>query len=87
VNPACSVATAFEAYLLAGNSMSTSTFSDEYGRFAKSWDAVERVDIVFTDGTSFVLTKAEYRALPRATRELVERTQSGTVSNPTASNA
>jgi hypothetical protein len=87
MNPACSVATAFEAYLLAGNTMANSTFSDEHGRFAKTWEAVERIEIVFTDGASFVLTKNEYRALPSATREQVERTQSGTVPNPTASNA
>lgn len=84
---ACPPGTAFQQYLAAGNVMATTTYIDALGRFAKRWADLAFVVVTFQDGVVYELTKAEYQALPRETRELMQRTQSGPVPNPDASNA
>jgi len=84
---ACPPSNALEAKIAAGVALVTTTFIDALGRFAKRWEELDHIDVVFEDGTNMSLTKAEWSALPLATRELIQTTQSGTVPNPTASNA
>lgn len=83
----CPPSNALQAKIDTGATIATTTFIDEMGRFAKRWEAVEVVAVVFEDGATFDLTRAEFKALQRATRELLMRQQSGPVPNPGASNA
>lgn len=83
----CPPSNALEAKLATGATIATTTYIDALGRFAKRLEELDRVSVVFADATVLELTKAEYCGLPRATRELLQRQQSSTVPNPTASNA
>lgn len=78
---------AFQTHYATGAQIYSTTFIDRHGRFAKSWEELDRVVIDFRDGAAYELTADQFSSLPLDTRRDLQTQQSGNVPNPLASNA